>query len=74
MNTTIQLTLDADLVEALKQSTAQQGVTFESALSDLARQYVRETRRAKLRAEFERYQSTEYAPTPMVSNTPEQPT
>ncbi len=57
MNTTIQVTLDSELVEALKQTTEQQGTNVEAVMERLARQYVREARRRKIRAEFEKYRA-----------------
>ncbi|MEK7277806.1 MAG: hypothetical protein AAB427_10690 [Chloroflexota bacterium] len=57
MNATLQVTLDAELVEALKQTAAQQGVGIENVLADLARKYLREARREKIRREFECYQA-----------------
>ncbi len=55
MDTTIKL--DSELFEALKQVTAPQGVTVESVIQQLARQYLREKRHAKIQEEFERYQA-----------------
>ncbi len=57
MNATLQVTLDAELVDALKQTAAQQGVVIENVLADLARKYLREARREKIRREFECYQA-----------------
>ena len=57
MNATIQVTLDSELVEVLKQTTEQQGTNVEAVIETLARQYVREARRQKIRAEFEKYRA-----------------
>jgi len=57
MNATIQVTLDSELVEALKQTTEQQGTNVEAVMERLARQYVREARRQKIHAEFEKYRA-----------------
>lgn len=57
MTTTIEVPLDPDLVEALRQITAEQGVSLKSVLSDLVRNYVREARREKIGAESERFQA-----------------
>ena len=57
MNETIQVTLDSNLIEELKQTTARAGVSVESVFADLAQQYLREARDQKLQAEFERYQA-----------------
>ena len=57
MNATIQVTLDSELVEALKQTTEQQGTDVGAVIETLARQYVREARRQKIRAEFEKYRA-----------------
>ena len=56
MNTTIQVTLDAELASSLKETSEQQGLNVEAVLVDFARQYVREARRKKLQAEFANYQ------------------
>ena len=55
MHATIQVTLDSELVEALKEATAQQGTDLEAVFETLARQYLREARRKKIRDEFEQY-------------------
>ncbi len=55
MNETIQVTLDSKLVEELRQTTAQQGVSVESVVADLAQQYLREVREKKLQKESEHY-------------------
>ena len=57
MLTPTQVSLDADLVESLQQIAAEQGLTLDQVISDLARQYLRQARRAKLQREAEAYQA-----------------
>jgi hypothetical protein len=55
--TTVEVTLDADLYESLKNATAEEGTSPESVLNDLTRQYLRAVRRRKIEAESEAYQA-----------------
>lgn len=55
MNTTIQLTMDAELVETLERTTTAQGVALNQVMADLARKYVAEARRKAIAREFEAY-------------------
>jgi hypothetical protein len=57
MNATLQVTLDAELVEALKEATEQQGTNIEAVIETLARQYLRDARRQVIREEFDYYRS-----------------
>lgn len=53
MNATLQVTLDAELVAALKEATEQQGTNIEAVIETLARQYLRDARRQIIREELE---------------------
>lgn len=55
METTIELKLDAGLVERLKQTTAEQGVTLEQVLADLAQKYVADAWERVIDQETESY-------------------
>jgi hypothetical protein len=55
MDTTIQIKLDAELAESLKRASAQQGISVEEAIQDLARKYVREARDKIINQEFDHY-------------------
>jgi len=57
VNTTIQVTLDAELASSLQETSEQEGLNIDDVLADFARQYVREARRKKLQAEFANYQA-----------------
>ncbi len=49
--------LDSELVKALEQVTAQEGVTVERVIEDLAREYLRKVREVRIKEEFDRYQA-----------------
>ncbi|MBI4673766.1 MAG: hypothetical protein HY741_19130 [Chloroflexi bacterium] len=49
--------LDAQLVETLKRTTAEQGVTVDQVIDGLARKYIAEARRKIIDREFEHYQT-----------------
>jgi hypothetical protein len=51
-----QIHMDAKLAESLQQAAEQRGANVEEVMNDLARKYVREARREKIRLEFESYQ------------------
>src|SRR3972149_5799653 len=51
-----QIHMDAKLAESLQQAAEQRGAKVEEVMNDLARKYVREARREKIRLEFESYQ------------------
>jgi hypothetical protein len=55
--TTIEVSMDAALEESLEQIAAEQGTSVEKVLNDLAKQYVRQARRAKIDQEFQAYQA-----------------
>jgi hypothetical protein len=55
MDTMLNLKLDADLVETLKRTTAQEGVTVEQVFDELARRYIAEARRKIIDQEFAHY-------------------
>lgn len=55
MDTTLQLKMDAELVESLEQATATQGLALDQVMTDLARKYVAEARRKSIAREFEAY-------------------
>jgi hypothetical protein len=55
--TIIEVSIDADLEESLEQIASEQGTSVEKVLNDLAREYVRQARRAKIAQEFEAYQA-----------------
>jgi hypothetical protein len=57
MNATLRVTLDSELVEALRQAAEQQGTSLEAVIEELARQYLRDARRQKIRAEFEHFRA-----------------
>jgi hypothetical protein len=52
-----QVPLDTTLAESLQQIAARQGASLEEVLDQLVQKYLRESRRAKLQAEFARYQA-----------------
>lgn len=55
--TTIAVSIDAEVGESLEQIASEKGTSIEEVLNDLAREYVREARRAKIAEEFEAYQA-----------------
>ena len=55
MDTTIQIKLDTELAESLKQVSAQEGVSVDAAIQELARKYIREARDKIINREFEHY-------------------
>jgi len=57
MSTIVQVPLDAELVESLRQIAGQEGVSLENVVSDLVRKYLRDARRQKIRVEVEHYQA-----------------
>ena len=55
MNETIQVTLDAKLLEELQQTVTKQGVSLGDIFADAAQKYLDEARRKKIQKEFEHY-------------------
>lgn len=55
MITQTQISLDANLVESLRQIAAEQGKTLDQVFDDLAQQYIRQARREKIHREQEAY-------------------
>jgi hypothetical protein len=55
--TTIEVSIDAELGESLGQIASEKGTSIAEVLNDLARDYVRQARRAKIAEEFEAYQA-----------------
>lgn len=57
MLTQTQVSLDANIVESLRQVAAEKGMTFDQALGESAQEYIRQARRIKLRREQEAYRA-----------------
>ncbi len=57
MLTPTQVSLDATLVETMRQIAAEKGITLDQVVGESARQYVRQARRARLRREQEAYRA-----------------
>lgn len=55
MDTMLNLKLDADLVETLKRTTAEQGITVEQVIGELARKYIADARKRIIDQEYEQY-------------------
>ena len=56
MTSTIQVPLNPDLAESLREIADKQGQSLENVLDDLVRQYVRQARREKIRHECRHYE------------------
>ncbi len=56
MDAMLNVKLDANLLETLKRTTAEQGVTVEQAIDEMARKYIADARRKTIDQEFEHYQ------------------
>ncbi len=52
-----QVHLDSELVTSLEEAVRQQGENVEDVLAELVQQYLRQTRREKIRQEMEWYQN-----------------
>lgn len=57
MMTQTQVSLDANLVESLRQVAAEKGLTLDQALGESAQEYVRQARRNKLHREQEAFRA-----------------
>jgi hypothetical protein len=57
MITQTQVSLDANLVESLRQVAAEKGMTLDQALGESAQEYIRQARRIKLRREQDAYRA-----------------
>ncbi len=55
MLTPTQVSLDADLIESLRQVAAEKGATLDQVLGESARDYLRQARREKIHREQEAY-------------------
>ena len=56
MTSTIQVPLNPDLAESLREIADKQGQSLENVLDDLVRQYVRQARREKISRECRHYE------------------
>jgi hypothetical protein len=57
MITQTQVSLDANIVESLRQVAAEKGMTLDQVLGESAQEYIRQARRIKLRREQEAYRA-----------------
>ena len=57
MLTQTQISLDANLVESLRQVAMEKGMTLDQIFDDLAQQFLREARQARLQREQEAYRA-----------------
>jgi len=57
MMTQTQVSLEASLVESLRQVAAEKGMTLDQVLGESAQEYIRQARRLKLRREQEAYRA-----------------